>query len=141
MKGIERIEWTEEYESGNAAIDVQHKYLFSIINQLSYAIEAGCDKKAIGQTIEQIEHYTKWHFCREEECMAATNGLCPVGEKTNKEQHAKLLEAIPALKKEFTDSDEPNIVALKLYRTLIMWVANHIKKTDIPCLTAKSSKE
>jgi len=134
------VVWSEKYECGRAAIDIQHKYLFSIINQLADVIAMGCDRETLLKVLNDIAYYADWHFCREEACMTSTEGTCPKGAAKNKSQHDKLRELVAAEIEKFEGIHDYKKHAAELHKFLVGWVGSHILKTDVPCLRACKRK-
>ena len=122
-----KVEWTEALATGNRAVDVQHKYLIDIINDLAEAIENDRGGPALKKIIHLLQYYTEWHFCREEECMERLN--CPTA-CANKEAHAKFLCVIVDFKTEFKKTGGSNELALKMYKVLTGWLVTHIQGID-----------
>ena len=123
-----KVTWTEALSTGNRAIDVQHKYLIDIINDLAEAIENNRGGVALKKIIHLLQYYTEWHFCREEECMERLN--CPTA-CANKEAHAKFLQVVVDFKKEFQETGGSNELALKMYKVLTGWLVTHIQGIDV----------
>ena len=47
-------------------IDSQHRYLVTVLNNLYIGILAGEEKKVVGETLNSLVDYTKFHFRSEE---------------------------------------------------------------------------
>lgn len=127
MNGSLKLAWSDALSTGNKAIDVQHKYLIDIINELAEAIETKTTGTSVRKILNLLQHYTLWHFGREELCMERTN--CPAA-CANKEAHAKFVETFLAFKAEYTNSGGAEDIALRMYKTLTDWLVNHIQKID-----------
>ena len=122
-----KIEWDDSILTGNRAIDVQHKYLIDIINELAEAIEEGKGANAVGKILNLIKYYAEWHFGREELCMEHHN--CPVAEK-NKDAHGYFLRTFEAFQNEYRESGGSEDIALRMYKELTEWLVSHIKGVD-----------
>jgi len=130
MSDIVKVKWMPELATGNRAIDVQHKYLIDIINDLADVINERQPKAKMGKIIQLLQYYTEWHFCREEDCMERTN--CPTACQ-NKEAHAKFLDVVVDFKNEFTSTDDPDAIqelGVKMYKVLVSWLVSHIQGID-----------
>ena len=123
-----KLSWSDALSTGNKAIDVQHKYLIDIINELAGAIETGtATPQFVKKILNLLQHYTEWHFHREELCMDRTN--CPAA-CANKQAHSKFIETFLAFKKEYTDTNGEGDIAIRMYKTLTDWLVNHIQRVD-----------
>ena len=131
MSEIVKVKWMEELATGNRAIDVQHKYLIDIINDLADIINQRQPKAKMGKIIQLLQYYTEWHFCREEDCMERTN--CPTACQ-NKDAHAKFLGVVVDFKNEFSTTDDPDAIVelgVKMYKVLVSWLVSHIQAIDV----------
>ena len=122
-----KIEWTDALSTGNRAIDVQHKYLVDIINELAEAIETGQAAQSVKRILHVLQYYTEWHFEREELCMERTK--CPMAEK-NKCAHKEFIETFVKFRDEYTQSGGSEDIALRMYKTLTEWLVKHIQGID-----------
>lgn len=122
-----KIQWTDALSTGNKAIDVQHKYLVDIINELAEAIETGQAAGSVKRIIHLLQYYTEWHFEREELCMERTQ--CPLAEK-NKCAHGLFIKTFLAFRQEYTESGGSEDIARRMYSTLTDWLVKHIQGVD-----------
>ena len=127
MQNIKKIEWEESLFSGDPRIDLQHKYLVEIINELAETILEKRGRKAVGKIINLIKYYTLWHFEREEKCMHEVK--CPAS-MVNKIAHVKFIKVFEGFHKEFLEKETVDELAVNMYNTLIDWLVKHIKKVD-----------
>ncbi len=72
---MELLEWSEAYSVRNEAIDLQHRELFRIANELYGATRAHRGEMAVGGAIRSLLDYAHTHFAAEEELMRLRN--CP----------------------------------------------------------------
>ena len=63
------LEWEEKYGVGVKRLDGQHKILFSIINDMSEAIEKGEGNLSLRHVLDSMASYTRVHFFSEEKYM------------------------------------------------------------------------
>ena len=63
------IEWNDSLSVGVTVIDDDHKTLIDLLNRYLQALET---KKTlvVEEVFRELEHYTHYHFAREEELMA-----------------------------------------------------------------------
>jgi len=63
--------WTDAYSVNIGIIDMQHKNLVSILNELHQAMVAGLGKQHLGKALSELVNYTNVHFKTEEDFMVA----------------------------------------------------------------------
>ncbi|MCB0263413.1 MAG: hemerythrin family protein [Calditrichaeota bacterium] len=126
MSGSLRIAWDDSLSSGNRAVDIQHKYLIDIINELADVIEQKKGRQAVKKVINLLKYYTVWHFEREEKCMEKFN--CPTA-KANKGAHAKFIETFLQFESDYRNGASDDL-AMRMYKELTDWLVSHIKKID-----------
>lgn len=68
---MEHFEWTVDLETGNDAIDSQHRSLFALANELQRAVEADKpDPETVTDCVWRLADYVVQHFADEQELMA-----------------------------------------------------------------------
>lgn len=127
MTGSLKIDWDGSLNTGNRAIDVQHKYLVGIINDLAGAIEEKKTASSIRKILHLLKYYTKWHFGREEQCMERHK--CPVA-AANKTAHTKFISTFEQFEVEFRETGGSEEFAMRMYKELTNWLVMHIQKVD-----------
>lgn len=127
-----KLSWSDALSTGNKAIDVQHKYLIDIINELAEAIETGKAAQKVKTILNLLRHYTEWHFEREELCMERTN--CPAACQ-NKEAHKGFVAAFLRFAEEYNAGGGSEEIALRMYKTLTDWLVSHIQGIDAKLAT------
>ena len=134
-----KITWDDSIKTGVRLVDVQHKYLIDIINELAEAIESGEGASKVGKILNLLQYYAEWHFEREELCM--DRFVCPAA-ATNKKAHGHFLETFGAYRNQYRESGGSDQIALSMYRELTNWLVNHIQGIDGqlgPCVHAAPS--
>lgn len=130
----EKITWSEAIETGVTLVDLQHKYLIDIINELAEAINSGEAGIRIGKILNLLKYYTEWHFGREELCME--KHACPVAAK-NKKAHGHFMDTFEGFQQEYRASGGSLEIAERMYRVLTEWLVSHIQGVDTelgPCV-------
>lgn len=122
-----KIEWNDSLSTGVRAIDVQHKYLVDLINELAEAIEQGVGAKAVSKILNLLRYYAEWHFEREELCMDRYK--CPLASK-NKAAHCYFVETFDGFQAEYKASGGSEDIARRMYKELTDWLINHIQGLD-----------
>ena len=126
------LQWTAQFETGQADIDSQHKTLIDYINQLEeMAHTTNPDRTEVEFVIrlmDFLECYADVHFKHEESCMARHR--CPAYQE-NKNAHARFLEFFQQFKKRFTTEGCRPEVLKELHDTCNSWIQNHILNVDL----------
>lgn len=119
------IKWRDNYDIGFKEVDEQHKQLVSIINELYEAQSTGTSKIVIGESLDKVIDYTRYHFESEEKYMKNYNYP---GLDQHKKEHIDLINQAENLKKEFTNNNL--LLSLKTLDFLKDWLINHILGSD-----------
>jgi len=119
------ITWNSMLSVGVKEIDDQHKKLVEMANQLNDAMREGHGRDVLGKTLNELVHYTQYHFATEERLMDRHHYPESAAHKA---QHADLVRSIAAFKAKFDQGD----VALtsQIMNFLRDWLNSHIMKTD-----------
>jgi len=121
------IEWSDDYSTGDAEIDKQHKQLFQYLSELEEHMETGITEEYLGKFLNHLGIYTRSHFCYEEILMRQKQN--PIAKK-NQEQHDKLLDAYKHYLHRFEVEGVSDDLIKKLHDFLVSWLVNHILKID-----------
>jgi hemerythrin len=120
--------WKDEYNTGIAAIDSQHKGLLDQINCLSEAISTTLDDREITDAVHFIEEYVKVHF-KTEESLMMENHYPFMAEHVR--QHIVFYEYFKKLKKEMEEETKNRMfLSFRTQVFLVDWLINHSTKTD-----------
>lgn len=134
-----KVVWNESLLTGVRIVDVQHKYLVDIINELAEAIETGKGASAIRDVLNLLKYYAEWHFGREEACMERYH--CPVA-PVNQQAHHYFLTTLEGFQVEFRQGGDVADLARRMYGELTHWLVSHIQKVDgklAACAPAETS--
>lgn len=117
------VEWKEEYSFGNELIDSQHRYLFTIFNDLA---GAGPDDRedASLKCLGQMQEYARVHF-RDEERLMDDNGYPGLAEHI--EEHKAFLSQVEDYKSSIFSSYVPY---QDIVEYLSRWLVEHIMGSD-----------
>jgi hemerythrin len=118
-------EWNSVYETGNAAVDTQHKKLFEMVNELHEGIVKGSAREIMAPMLKRLAKYTVEHFQTEEGLMTA-RGYPALSR--HKMRHDELVRQVTDLIQQF-DSGKL-VLPLTLSRFLSDWITHHIKEED-----------
>jgi len=122
------IEWCDEYSVGVADVDLQHKRLIFLLNEINLIDNVRKNKNNhIMDLLEQLNEYADYHFQSEEALLhehltthEATDGHLAA--------HRSYWVIMDELKKRHQDGDASVTEELVVY--LNRWWINHILETD-----------
>ena len=119
------FEWKEEFATGVASVDAQHKTLFQIGAELYEAMSRGQGKTAANGLLARLVEYTVKHFAHEERLMQMTA-------YPELAAHRKEHEALKAQVLKFQDDVKAGhaVVTVQLLQFLKQWLEGHIKNSD-----------
>lgn len=121
------LAWKEEYATGIAPVDMEHRTLFNITELLASSIRDGSDQVAIHGFISQLIEYTERHFAREEELMREAD-------YPDFDAHAKLHRDIERTVRNIArryETDPNAVSSAELLRFLEVWLSQHIMGNDM----------
>ena len=121
------VAWSPDLETGNDAIDSQHKELFKLTSDLVEACENNKGQEVLGNTLNFLASYTVKHFADEEALQTANN--YPDYEnhkKIHEDFKAKVVELIHQYQKDSKSVD----LRAQINTTIVRWLLTHIKKED-----------
>jgi len=114
------MEWSQDFESGLADIDVQHRYIFALIQRVNQ-LDDGIDHVELRDAADEIGRLAICHFGCEEQLMAAYK--YPETPRHTAE-HEKLLAVV----REFQRSDVYHARQLAMF--LCNWLVSHTMLED-----------
>ena len=128
MSPIDIFPWNEDFNTGIANIDEQHKHLVDLLNQLASHVALKAEFPELNTIFGQLADYTIYHFQTEEEIWhrhLPDDAL----DKTHHENHELFIDDILKLKQSMNDRpiDE---VASEVLSYLTRWLALHILDSD-----------
>ncbi|MDH4262279.1 MAG: bacteriohemerythrin [Spirochaetia bacterium] len=119
--------WKSEFNTGNEAIDSQHKRLVELFNKLYESIENKVDKEEIISYLNGFDSYANFHFQIEEEKLKRLPENVYI---THKKEHDKFKTITHNVKNEiFNKGKHSSLFEMVLY--LNDWILNHITHEDI----------
>jgi len=114
------MDWNQEFESGLADIDVQHRYIFALIQRVN-ELDDGVHREQLDEIAAELGRLAICHFGCEERLMTAYK--YPESERHHLE-HAKLLDVV----REFQRGGEYQAHHLALF--LCNWLVSHTMLED-----------
>ena len=120
------VAWNDLYSVGFEPIDVQHKNLVLMTNELFLACKEGADAADIAflQTVKKAVEYAQTHFADEEDYMRSAN--YPHFDE-QKKQHEDFVASLLKMIDEF---EAGNTEPIEMARYLKKWLLNHIAISD-----------
>ncbi|MEI6986285.1 MAG: hemerythrin family protein [Rhodospirillaceae bacterium] len=125
------IHWRYQLSIDGGAIDTDHKFLISLINEFEAEFEKGFDQYRILDALKRLEYYTVYHFQREK-AIQQRIGFLDI--KDHAEQHHQLninvKGAIKLFSHEIPKTHQAD-VRNKLMRLLRLWIVGHVSTYDM----------
>ena len=122
-----KFEWNESYELGISEIDLQHKKLISISNEL-YDVATKDDvnlKLTMSKILKNLTDYTVYHFTSEEDFMKKYGYE---GVPMHKIAHDNFVAEVTQQIKKLDSSSKEAV--LLFYDYIANWILTHIAKAD-----------
>ena len=119
------VQWQDSFSVGVTAMDIQHKQLVAMVNQLYEAMRLSKGDAIIGTILPSLAQYTKTHFAAEEKVMkdAGFPGLA-----AHQAIHHKLTHQVNDLLEKIKAGRMVPTVSLASF--LKDWLVNHIQGQD-----------
>lgn len=123
------LQWSEQFATGSALVDTQHRMLIEKINYLEQLLQGPPPAKAAcDELLKFLASYVVTHFQFEEQCMERAK--CPAHQQ-NKQAHAAFLSTFAKFKERY-DKEGPKPELLRTLQTSAAdWIKNHILSVDI----------
>lgn len=122
------LKWKEEYETGIAHLDEQHKHLFDIGNKAYSLLDDDLDKfDEITALIEELKEYTIHHFTTEEAYMKSINHRKLFSHKV---EHDDFINKVKGIDLEKMDENQEEALR-DLIGFVFDWIAEHILGKDM----------
>lgn len=119
------LDWSPDLEIGIYEIDLQHRSLVSIANQLHDAIEQEKADQTIDWILQELLLYTKMHFQTEEQYMRRYEYK---ESARHQQEHGEMLKAMRRFKRKLKAGDDG--VADEVMAFLRDWLGHHLTGPD-----------
>ncbi len=119
------LSWDNSYSVGITKIDMQHKKLFDLINDLFDAMKIGESKNVIKKVIKELADYTVYHFGFEEKYF---DDFGYPQTTTHKLEHKNFVDTIVKFQTKFIQGKA--LLSMEVMSFLKKWLQEHIKGTD-----------
>lgn len=122
-------EFTDEYRTGIALIDEEHKELFRITAKANDLVRYGVTQEGVVEVLKilkELKQYTAEHFQDEEEYMESIHYE---GLEAQKRAHETFIDRLDTIDEEALKNDTQTYLQ-SLIEFLLGWLINHILHTD-----------
>jgi len=119
------LNWNDNLNIGILQIDVQHKNLVNMINQLYEAMSTGKGKEVVGKIVKEMAGYTITHFGTEEKLMQQ-HGYPELSQ--HKKEHELFVKKVQEFSSEIQKGNL--IITSNVANFLKEWLIKHIQGTD-----------
>jgi hemerythrin-like metal-binding protein len=107
-------------------IDDQHKKLFDIFNQLAEAMKAKSGSEIIGNILDELQEYAKYHFTTEEELFNKHNYP---DAPSHIREHKHYIDTTSKFIEDFKENKKIGL-PVGVFNFMTQWINQHIKETD-----------
>jgi len=83
------FKWDKAYNTNIPAIDIQHKVIVKILNELYDVVMVNNEEEKMADIINELVQYTMYHFDEEEKIFSKYDFK---QEKSHKEKHQKFIK-------------------------------------------------
>ncbi len=128
MNAIDIFPWDDNFDTGLATVDEQHRKLVWLLNQLASNVAFGANAAKLNEIFDELLDYTVYHFQAEE---AIWRQYMPDdrSEIEHRAVHASFVATVLRLKAEQNHKPLAQI-AEEALEFLVRWLASHILETD-----------
>lgn len=121
----EKLLWEDKYSVGVEEIDNQHKFMFTVINDLLDAIDTNSTNEHLGKIIESLIKYKIFHFETEEKYFREFNYD---GAEEHITKHHEFNTKLSGLKEKYPEYNME--FAFALVDFLEDWLIEHLMVVD-----------
>ncbi len=119
------FQWRDDYSVKIPSIDVQHRKLVEMLNQLNDGMAAGTGNAQLGALLTGLVDYTAKHFAYEEK-LFKTHAFPGAAEHV--EEHKRLVEQVLDFKRRYEAGQAS--INMQLMKFLKDWLIMHILGSD-----------
>ena len=120
------INWTSDFSVGVEEIDIQHKKLVNMINELYEAMTNGKGNSKLEEIINRLADYCVYHFATEEKYF---DKFGYPDTENHKKIHNDFIEKVSIFKTEFENKEV--LLTNEVLEFLSSWIRNHILGNDM----------
>ena len=119
--------WSDDYSSGHADIDTQHKALFNLINRFEESNDKNVTNEVVQSFLSDMENICGNHFKDEEQLMR--EAMYPLA-GYHADMHRKLTDTIKSFKKQLKSKKQHDLYS-SIINLSTEWLNTHIIKDDL----------
>jgi len=127
------LQWSQDLETGHAAIDQEHREIFDRLNHIGAALDHGADPEALRQLIHLLLDYSQRHFRHEEHVMHCRR--CPL-HQANCTAHQDFVARTVHWLAIMNCGVVPTSLIADIHAELSAWIEQHIARIDLSLRTA-----
>ncbi len=117
--------WKDIYVVNVNEIDLQHKKLVGIVNELHDAMIIGKGQTVMGKILDELVDYTLYHFATEEKYF---DQYAYTEADLHKKQHQDLVSQVAAIQNKYNSGEK--VLTLDVMNFLRDWLHDHIVGSD-----------
>jgi hemerythrin-like metal-binding protein/PAS domain S-box-containing protein len=125
---IDIFPWDENFNTGLADVDEQHRKLVQLLNALASHVAFRRDPAGLAVVFDELAAYTVYHFDTEERLWREYLADDPA-EVLHRAAHAGFVDEVLRLRTALSDSTQRG-VAEEALNFLVHWLASHILEAD-----------
>ena len=125
MGGSATLQWGDNWLTGNATIDADHKRLVELVNELNQSVTSNGTRADTGKVLLGLVDYTHQHFAREESIWRE-GGLNSL--EAHQGIHANLLQKVDEIKQSYDTGT--GAIGEEVLAFLRNWLIDHVFLTD-----------
>lgn len=125
------VQWRKQMSVGNLILDLDHRYLLSLINQVEYALRHPEETDNLHMAVNQLSEYAREHFQREEKLQLRMQFRHYMNHKM---AHQGLLARLEEVVKQVLEEPDPEKLreqSGEIVQLLRDWLLQHVLKEDM----------
>lgn len=119
------VTWDPSLETGNAAVDKQHRSLFDLLNELHDAIVNARGVDVQGEVLARMTDYAAVHFASEEALMRSINYP---GLHEQQQMHEEFVAEVNRMSSDWRSGG--TLLPITVAMFLREWLTKHIRNED-----------
>lgn len=132
------MKWSDQYSTGIAHVDEQHKLLFRLAERLREILADQGGVRLYAQWLDVLETYARSHFRYEEGCMHRLQ--CPAA-GANSAAHGQFQETVASFQRRYADRGYIVADGRELVEFLEGWLTDHIARIDVQLRSCVGTSE
>jgi len=121
------IAWSNEFNLGNEQVDMQHRRLFELLNNLVISCMDGEDTAKLQETLDFLVNYTVRHF-EDEEALQRQYGYPEY--ESHKQLHEAFKSTVGGLVQKFQENGSSAELSRDVNTIVVKWLIHHIQRED-----------